>query len=105
MASRRTELSVIRDWVLYWRQFMPQLGARKLYALIKSRLIEQNIKLGRDGFLTYLRHERLLVKPKKSYTKTTFSKHWMKKYPNLLKEEGLHDAISKQTRVCTICHW
>lgn len=92
MASRRAELSVIRDWVLYWRQFMPQLGARKLYALIKSRLVEQNIKLGRDGFLTYLRHERLLVKPKKSYTKTTFSKHWMKKYPNLLKEEGLHDA-------------
>ncbi|MCI2965492.1 IS3 family transposase, partial [Shewanella sp. N2AIL] len=51
-----------------------------------------DIKLGRDGFFTYLRREGLLVKPKKSYTKTTFSKHWMKKHPNLLKEEGLHDA-------------
>ncbi len=34
----------------------------------------------------------MLVKPKRSFTKTTFSKHWMKKHPNLLKEEGLHDA-------------
>ncbi|MUL06934.1 IS3 family transposase, partial [Aliivibrio fischeri] len=44
------------------------------------------IKLGRDNFFSYLRNERLLVKPKRSYTKTTYSKHWMKKHPNLLKE-------------------
>jgi putative transposase len=88
MESRRAELSVIKDW----RNYMPQLGTRKLYALIKPQLVEQGIKLGRDGFLTYLRHEGLLVKPRKSYTKTTFSKYWMKKYPNLLKEEGRHDA-------------
>ena len=92
MESRRAELSVIKDWVQYWRKYMPRLGARKLYTLIKSRLVEHDIKLGRDGFFTYLRSEGLLVKPKKSYTKTTFSKHWMKKHPNLLKEEGMHDA-------------
>ena len=34
----------------------------------------------------YLRAHRLLVKPKRSYTKTTFSKHWMKKHPNLMKD-------------------
>lgn len=28
-----------------------------------------------------------MVKPKRSYTKTTFSKHWMKKHPNLLKDK------------------
>ncbi|BFT30551.1 hypothetical protein D210916BOD24_17270 [Alteromonas sp. D210916BOD_24] len=71
---------------------MPRLGTRKLYKLIKPQLIKQDIKLGRDGFFTYLRSEGLLVKPRKSYVKTTFSKHWMKKYPNLLKEEGLHHA-------------
>ncbi|MCT8877626.1 IS3 family transposase [Shewanella xiamenensis] len=92
MESRRAELSVIKDWVQYWRKYMPRLGARKLYTLIKSRLVEHDIKLGRDGFFTYLRSKGLLVKPKKSYTKTTFSKHWMKKHPNLLKEKGLHDA-------------
>ncbi|QUN05527.1 IS3 family transposase [Shewanella yunxiaonensis] len=92
MNSRRTELSVIKDSVQYWRKYMPRLGTRKLYTLIKPMLIEQDIKLGRDGFFTYLRNEGLLVKPKRSYTKTTFSKHWMKKHPNLLKADGLHDA-------------
>ena len=71
---------------------MPQLGTRKLYKLIKPKLVEHDIKLGRDGFFTYLRSEGLLIKPRKSYIKTTFSKHWMKKHPNLLKEKGLHDA-------------
>ena len=92
MECRRAELSIIKDWVLYWRKYMPQIGTRKLYTLIKPKLVEHGIKLGRDGFFTYLRSEGLLVKPKKSFTKTTFSKHWMKKHPNLLKEEGLHNA-------------
>jgi len=92
MECRRAELSIIKEWVLYWRKFMPKIGTRKLYKLLKPKLVEHGIKLGRDGFFTYLRSEGLLVKPKKSFTKTTFSKHWMKKHPNLLKEEGLHNA-------------
>ncbi len=28
----------------------------------------------------------MLVKPMKNYTKTTFSKHWLRKYPNLFKD-------------------
>jgi hypothetical protein len=54
MESRREKISVIKDWVLYERQFMPKLRTRKLYALRKSLLIELGIKLGRDGFLIYL---------------------------------------------------
>ena len=65
---------------------MPRVGTRKLYQLIKPALEAQGIKLGRDALFDYLREERLLVKPRKSYTKTTFSKHWMKKHPNLLKD-------------------
>ncbi len=70
--------------VMNLRRFMPRLGARKLYAQIKPALCEQGIKLGRDGLFDYLREAGLLVKPKRSYTKTTFSKHWMRKHPNLL---------------------
>lgn len=92
MESRRETLSVIKDWVKYWRRYMPRLGTRKLYRLIKPKLVEHGIKLGRDGFFTYLKREGLLVKPKKSFTKTTYSKHWMRKYPNLLKEDGHHHA-------------
>ncbi len=68
---------------------MPRLGTRKLYELIKPELERQGIKLGRDGLFDYLRKEGLLVKPKKNYVKTTNSKHWMRKHPNLLKDKSV----------------
>lgn len=37
----------------------------------------------------YLRRENLLIYPKKRYTRTTFSKHWLRKHPNLLKTMDL----------------
>ncbi len=65
---------------------MPRLGTRKLYFLLKPKFEGLNIKIGRDGFFDYLRDNSLLVKPKRSYTKTTYSRHWMKKHPNLFQE-------------------
>jgi hypothetical protein len=59
----------------------------KLHQLIKPKLVEHDIKLGRGGLFNYLRQEGLLVKAKKSYIKTMFSKYWMKKHPNLLKDK------------------
>ena len=32
----------------------------------------------------------MLVKPRKNYTKTTNSKHWLRKHPNLLKEKSVN---------------
>ena len=81
---------------------MPRLGTRKLYFLLKSRFDEQGIKLGRDGLFDFLREQRLLIKPRKSYTKTTNSKHWMKKYPNQL--EGLKLERSEQAFVSDITY-
>lgn len=63
---------------------MPRIGTRKLHCLIKDDLDKSGIKLGRDGLFDYLRANHLLVKPKKNYTKTTNSKHWLRKYPNLM---------------------
>ena len=65
---------------------MPRIGGKKLYLLIKPKLEELGIKLGRDCFFDYLRKGGFLVKPKKNYTKTTNSNHWMRKHPNLLKD-------------------
>lgn len=62
---------------------MPRLGTRKLYVLIKPQLVSLGVKLGRDALFDYLREHQLLIKPKRSYTKTTYSRHWMKKHPNL----------------------
>lgn len=84
--ERKAELEPVKDWVMQCRRFMPQLGTRKLFSLIKPKLEEHHIKLGRDGLFDYLREADLLIKPRRSYTKTTFSKHWMRKHPNLLKD-------------------
>ncbi len=84
--KRNTELSMIKPLVQTIRMDMPRLGTRKLYFLIKKDLEQLYIKIGRDGLFDYLRLENMLIKPKKSYTKTTNSKHWLKKYPYLLKD-------------------
>ena len=84
------------------RCFMPRLGTRKLYYLLKPKLNELGIKLGRDGLFDYLREHRLLVKPKRSYTKTTDSRHWMKKHPNLVQD--LHVNRPEQVFVSDITY-
>ncbi len=81
---RHHQLSEVRDMVMRIRARMPRLGARKLFFLIQEELRQGQIKLGRDVFFNFLRAEHLLVRPKRSYVKTTNSKHWMKRYPNLV---------------------
>ena len=75
---------MVRDWVLEIRSKLPRVGTRKLYHMLRPRLAQQGIKLGRDGLFTYLREQHLLIRPRRRYTKTTYSKHWMRKHPNLL---------------------
>lgn len=84
--KRKALLAPVKEMIMNLRRFMPRLGTRKLYYLIKPALMESGIKLGRDGLFDYLRDANLLVKPRRSYTRTTFSKHWMRKHPNLLKD-------------------
>lgn len=86
LEQRRCRLHPVREMVLKVRRSMPRLGTRKLYHLLQQELCARRIKLGRDGLFRYLRTEGLLVKPRRSYTKTTYSKHWLRKHPNLLKE-------------------
>lgn len=71
---------------------MPRLGTRKLYYLLKADFARLGLKLGRDALFDYLRSEHLLIRRKKSYTKTTDSKHWLKKHPNLLADEKVRRA-------------
>ena len=86
ISFRETELLQVKDLVVALRLEMPRIGTRKLYYLLSQELSLCNIKIGRDALFNYLRREGLLVRPKKSYTKTTFSKHWLHKHDNLLKD-------------------
>jgi putative transposase len=47
---------------------------------------EHQLKLGRDALFDLLRAYKLLVKTRRRKMQTTFSKHWQKKYPNLIRE-------------------
>lgn len=61
------------------RRSQQKVGTRKLQKML-------SISVGRDRLFHLLRNEGLLVKRRKSYHKTTDSKHWYKRYPNLIKE-------------------
>ena len=84
--QRAEQLSPIHELVLEVRRKMPRLGTRKLHYLLKDDFAAQGLKVGRDTLFSYLRASHMLIRPKKNYTKTTDSKHWLKKHPNLLAE-------------------
>jgi transposase InsO family protein len=77
--------TVVKRLVDTERKLMPRLGTRKLYHLIRPRLQDEGLKVGRDKLFGWMRTFGLLVAPRKRYVQTTMSKHWMRKYPNLLK--------------------
>jgi len=99
---RTKQLEPIKAMVLRLRRYMPRLGTRKLYYLLKPEIEAAGIKIGRDALFDYLREQDLLVKAKRSYTKTTYSNHWMKKHPNLL--EGLTIKQPEQVFVSDITY-
>lgn len=83
---RESELFYVKRLVLELSKEMPRIGTRKLYFLLIDKFYKAGIKIGRDALFSYLRREKLLVKPMKNYTRTTFSKHWLRKHENLLKD-------------------
>jgi putative transposase len=67
------------------RKLMPRLGGRKLLFRIQPRLPGE-LYLGRDSFFDFLREKGLLVRKRRNRARTTFSNHWLRKYPNLVRD-------------------
>jgi hypothetical protein len=64
---------------------MKRCGGRKLYELLREFMQAHDIAIGRDMFFDLLRENGLLVhKRKRKSPITTFSRHWMFKYCNLI---------------------
>ena len=63
------------------RADMPRCGVRKLQVILESR----GHKIGRDRLFELLRSEGMLVVRRHTRIVTTYSRHWMKKYANLIK--------------------
>ena len=80
IAAKQVQAEDVVSKVLDVRISMPRVGTRKLYYLLG-----QDLLVGRDKLFSILRTNNMLIKPHRSYTKTTMSKHWLHKHPNLMK--------------------
>ena len=77
---------------------MPRCGVRKLQVILE----ENGHKIGRDRLFSLLRSEGMLVVKRHTRIITTYSRHWMKKYANLIK--GLKIVHSNQVWVSDITY-
>ena len=73
--------TLLLERVGYYRKLMPRLGGRKLWHLLQ----QDGFPVSRDRLFTLLSENNLLVKRRKKYSVTTCSRHWMRKYPNLIR--------------------
>ncbi|MCO5253813.1 MAG: IS3 family transposase [Bacteroidia bacterium] len=76
---------LILQEVLKIRKTLKRLGTRKLLFKMEGFMREQHIEIGRDAMFDLLATHKLLIrKRKRRVPVTTFSDHWMRKYPNLI---------------------
>lgn len=91
------------DEVLKIRKNQKRLGSRKLLFKLNSFMQEHQIGIGRDAFFNLLSERGLLVRKRKRRKPiTTFSDHWMRKYPNLI--EGFYSTAPSQLWVSDITY-
>lgn len=85
------------------RKQHPRIGTRKLYVLLEDFMLEHQIKMGRDALFDLLSAHNLLIRRRKRLIKTTQSHHWLKKYPNLIK--NLIPSRPNELYVSDITYW
>lgn len=89
--------------VLEIRKTQKRLGGRKLLFKLVPFIKEHGISIGRDAFFNLLSDRCLLVRKRKRRKPiTTFSDHWMRKYPNLI--EGFYPTAPNQLWVSDITY-
>jgi putative transposase len=64
---------------------LPRVGTRKLLHLLHPQLLSHDLHIGRDALFDLLSEHKLLVRQRKRRVITTDSRHWMRKYQNLIK--------------------
>ena len=75
-------LTLVRDV----RKDIPMLGTRKLHFMLSAELTRHGMKMGRDKLFNLLGFYGVLIRRRCRKVKTTDSQHWLKKYPNLIKD-------------------
>jgi putative transposase len=68
------------------RRRQPRVGTRKLQRMF----LQRGFKISRDKLFETLRDERLLIRPKRNYKRTTNSFHRYRKYQNLIRGKNIN---------------
>jgi putative transposase len=76
---------IILQEVINIRKQLPLLGTRKLHYVLQPQLALHQICIGRDYLFDLLAEHHLLIRRRKRKIITTDSRHWMRKYSNLIK--------------------
>lgn len=97
------EQSLVLQEVRRIRSRHRHMGGRKLYELLQPYFAEHLIKMGRDALFDLLQANHLLVRRRKRRVYTTQSFHWLRKYPNIIKEQ--QPSAPNQLWVSDITYW
>lgn len=101
------DVSIEEDFVLSEvkkiRKNHGRMGTRKLYDKVEPFMVEHQIKIGRDALFDLLSAHHMLVRKRKRKVQTTQSFHWLRKYPNLIKD--LIPTAPNQLWVSDITYW
>ena len=99
----KIEQGLVLKEVISIRKNHPRMGTRKLFVKLESFMFEHQIKMGRDALFDLLSLHQLLIRKRRRKIVTTQSNHWMRKYPNLIKE--FIPTAPNQLWVSDITHW
>ena len=97
------EESLVLSQVASIRSNHRVMGGRKLYEKLYPFFLEHQIKMGRDALFELLAKNNLLVKKRRRRFITTFSNHWLKKWPNLIRQ--MEVTRVNQLWVSDITYW
>lgn len=78
------EEELIVQQVLSIRKQQKRVGTRKLFIMLQPFFAEHKINIGRDALFSLLSEKELLIRKRRRHIpRTTYSNHWMRKYPDL----------------------
>lgn len=80
----RASEEIILEIVMEIRRQMPKVGGRKLHVMINEKLPPE-MKIGRDSLFDILDRYNLKIHRRIRRVRTTYSDHWMRKYPNKIR--------------------
>ncbi|MCS6935931.1 MAG: IS3 family transposase [Chitinophagales bacterium] len=101
--DKSIEEEIILKEVHLIRQDHKRMGTRKLYEKLLPFMMEHQIKMGRDKLFDLLAKHHLLIRRRRRNIRTTFSSHWLRKYPNLIRE--FVPTAPNQLWVSDITYW